>query len=320
MKDITNQVIAVFSYSQGSLTPSVIADLLEKGVGFDVKYVYTDVKEIRSGNNNIVNRLDVLRAVDEIDHFKGKIEKDSDYPSLFVQKRISYDFLRLRYHVTQQPDIEFFNSLALIPGFNFGFIQDYEFQVWQNAADLYIYDMFGKSHKNLPKTSNGLPYPLEREVVDISGNPCRTVRCVGMEFSLSPLMWMNEAFIRDSLPELLQDKSIFLREFNLDENLICLRLMEKLVATEGELKNASNIAKKLNFDLLESKFERMRRQIPSDPMSEYNKIEVDGKAGREQVLWLDSEGNVTHKSKAIRKLVNTFDSMGKRLKAYFEDK
>ncbi|MDH5228464.1 MAG: hypothetical protein OEY38_00165 [Gammaproteobacteria bacterium] len=76
-------------------------------------------------------------------------------------------------------------------------LYDGEYDRWQNMEDIAYYESEGRDHSNLPKKSNGLPFPLESEVIDISRNPGRWdlkngyIECVGST------MWMSKDLLRD---------------------------------------------------------------------------------------------------------------------------
>jgi hypothetical protein len=72
------------------------------------------------------------------------------------------------------------------------FDQDYEF--WQNAEDPIQYEGSGRSYAGLPMKSNGLPYPLEQRILDISKNPGRRVFRQGYVEAVGAVMWLGEQF------------------------------------------------------------------------------------------------------------------------------
>ena len=78
--------------------------------------------------------------------------------------------------------------------FILGFLEDVKYSYWQNAEDLLLYESENKSHDHLPKKPNGLPYPLEAEIVDISNNPGRRVHRNGYLEGVGATMWLGEHF------------------------------------------------------------------------------------------------------------------------------
>ncbi|WP_141233535.1 hypothetical protein [Lysobacter antibioticus] len=78
------------------------------------------------------------------------------------------------------------------------FVQAYvvnvEYDYWQNASDPLQYIARDVPYQHLPSTSNGLPPPLERTIIDISGNPGRRVLHQGFIEALGSPMWLSEQF------------------------------------------------------------------------------------------------------------------------------
>lgn len=73
-------------------------------------------------------------------------------------------------------------------------IYDYSYDLWENMEDIQYYESEGVDHSALPKKANGRPFPLNREIIDISSNPGRWkykkeyLECVGS------FMWIGENF------------------------------------------------------------------------------------------------------------------------------
>lgn len=75
-----------------------------------------------------------------------------------------------------------------------GRVFDEEYERWQNAEDVLQYTAVGKSYKHLPMVSNGLPYPLEQMVIDVSMNLGRRILCDGYIESIGSTMWLGKQF------------------------------------------------------------------------------------------------------------------------------
>ena len=71
---------------------------------------------------------------------------------------------------------------------------DVEFEYWQNAFDPLQFKAGGRSMDGLPMKSNGLPYPLERQVVDTSRNPGRRVIRQGYVEAIGHRMWLGPEY------------------------------------------------------------------------------------------------------------------------------
>jgi len=69
-----------------------------------------------------------------------------------------------------------------------------EYLLWQNAADPIQYQAAGRSYSHLPLVSNGLPSPLQKMVVDTSGNPGRRIIKIGYVEMIGHAMWFGRPF------------------------------------------------------------------------------------------------------------------------------
>ena len=316
MRDLTNKFISVFSFDSKSITPEVLAKIIQFGIGFNPTYLYTGSNKIRSGKCNINRRIDDIKKSDDISHFELKTEQYETCPWFIKSASPTYDFIRMIFEEDQFPSLDFFDFLSTIQGFNFGFIEEYEFNFWQNEKDIDTYITMGKMHDNLPKISNGFPPPLEKEVVDITINPAREIKYPGMILSLSPKMWLGNQALQLFNDEILNGQKYFISSRKIDEKVLFLQLTEDYKPTSSELKKIRDLAKKIDLDYLETSGEDMIRKSPVDAIYEINFPIIDGEKCREQVVWLGPDDKPTNESKATRKLVNIFDSNGKR-KEYF---
>lgn len=81
------------------------------------------------------------------------------------------------------------------PGFVMSWIASREYDYWQNATDPLQYEAEGRDWSALPRISNGLPPPLQQEIIDISRNQGRRilrngyVEAVGSAMYLAPRFW-----------------------------------------------------------------------------------------------------------------------------------
>lgn len=78
--------------------------------------------------------------------------------------------------------------------FVMAWVSNVEYDFWQNAQDPLQFTANGKSFEHLPMKSNGLPYPLERTIIDISHNPGRRLLRSGYYEAIGALMWLGEPF------------------------------------------------------------------------------------------------------------------------------
>ncbi|OCR25647.1 hypothetical protein AFK24_07940 [Pseudomonas syringae] len=81
-----------------------------------------------------------------------------------------------------------------------GFVQariyDAEYDRWQNAESLTLFEVECVEHAHLPKKSNGLPFPLTQEIVDISKNPGRWVLRNGYIEAVGAFMWVSKSLLQ----------------------------------------------------------------------------------------------------------------------------
>jgi len=73
---------------------------------------------------------------------------------------------------------------------------DSAYAFWQNAKDTIHYRTLGRSMEGLPMKSNGLPFPLEQQVVDTSQNPGRRILRSGYVEAIGHRMWLGPEYFR----------------------------------------------------------------------------------------------------------------------------
>jgi hypothetical protein len=89
---------------------------------------------------------------------------------------------------------EWVGELAGNPDFVMAWIVDVEYDRWQNAKDPLLFKAAGRPYEHLPMTSNGLPPPLQKEVIDTSRNPGRWSFDRGWIEAVGAVMWLGEPF------------------------------------------------------------------------------------------------------------------------------
>jgi len=101
--------------------------------------------------------------------------------------------LELSNVVTSVADADSWLSALLVdPNFVQARLYDHDYSYWQNATDPIQYEGSGRSMAGLPMISNGLSYPMNQDIVDISGNPGRSVLRMGYIESVGAVMWLGE--------------------------------------------------------------------------------------------------------------------------------
>lgn len=99
-----------------------------------------------------------------------------------------------KHSIPQEALIEIHNRLSAESLFVQSRVYDSEYDFWQNADDELQYRIRGKSIAGLPLRSNGLPFPLERTIIDTSKNPGRRILRDGYIESVGHLLWLSEEF------------------------------------------------------------------------------------------------------------------------------
>ena len=86
------------------------------------------------------------------------------------------------------------NPFLEVSGFAQAWVTDAEYDYWQNAKSLLLYETEGRSYKHLPTKSNGLPPPLDGLEIDTSDNPGRWVLKSGYREAVGSRMWLSSLF------------------------------------------------------------------------------------------------------------------------------
>ncbi len=81
-----------------------------------------------------------------------------------------------------------------VHGFVMAWLANCDYEYWQNAQDFLEYEAAGKPYSDLPTKSNGLPFPLERTILDTSANPGRRILRAGYIEAVGAVMWLGERF------------------------------------------------------------------------------------------------------------------------------
>jgi hypothetical protein len=83
-----------------------------------------------------------------------------------------------------------------LDGFVQAWIADADYDFWQNAQDPLQYVAAGREYFHLPMKSNGLPPPVEQQIIDTTKNPGRWSFCAGYVEAVGPKMWLGPGFWR----------------------------------------------------------------------------------------------------------------------------
>lgn len=123
-------------------------------------------------------------------------------------------------------------------------VYDTEYNKWQNTEDPLIYEAECRSCAEMSMKSNGLPFPLEKQIVDISNNPGRRTIKNGYIEAVGAVMWLGKDFFnRAGITEQLLSEHDWLNIENLPGGVF------RLQAASEPFTSAENSQKKLQDNL-----------------------------------------------------------------------
>lgn len=162
----------------------------------------------------LTSNYELERAEEKVvDGFSGKVINFADVSEYLLKKKADSFFIELNegsIEFSYISDLDFsrldiknlasskesaekwVSQILNEPAFVQARLYDIGYDRWQNMEDIAYYESEGRDHSNLPKKSNGLPFPLESEVIDISGNPGRWELKQGYIESIGSTMWVNK--------------------------------------------------------------------------------------------------------------------------------
>jgi hypothetical protein len=132
-----------------------------------------------------------------------------------------------------------------VKGFVQAWVCDIDYNYWQNAYDPIQYAASGRSYDSLPLKSNGLPFPLEQMVIDVSANVAKREIKVGYVEAIGCPMWLGELFWKYSvnskefLIEKLKDR------ISLLNNVVCISMVGRLFEDNSTLEEQKLLRKLL---------------------------------------------------------------------------
>ena len=129
-------------------------------------------------------------------HFGISFEHDKPSEICYGHVRnYSHSLLTINGLVVDLPDADIWIApFAGLACFREAWLLDTDYAHWQNAHDPLQYTAVGRSYAGFPMKSNGLPYPLEQQIIDTSGNPGRRVIRDGYVEVVGSVMWLGEEF------------------------------------------------------------------------------------------------------------------------------
>jgi hypothetical protein len=105
------------------------------------------------------------------------------------------DFLLIGYRGDQEFAWDIWvDPFLASPTFVMAWVADRDYDFWQNAKDPLQFTSRGQPYDHLPMKSNGLPYPLEKKIIDTSNNPGRYALRHGYHEAIGHVMWLGTPF------------------------------------------------------------------------------------------------------------------------------
>jgi hypothetical protein len=108
---------------------------------------------------------------------------------------------------------KFVSSVSHLPGFLSARVYDAQYERIQNATELEECRSLGIDTSGIRLRSNGLPFPLERQVVDTSANPGRRVLRHGFVEAIGHRMWLSPTLLQ----RLRVDSKTLRRQFRVEQ-------------------------------------------------------------------------------------------------------
>ena len=159
---------------------------------------------VRSGSTqNLVPLTNVLK---HIDNSKNPERITIDHPEHKPEERIAIRYTDLHEDFGMgRLDIIGFEKLIRdrdnwLPSIiaHDSFVQcrilDYDYSDVQNLKELELYELNGIDHSHLPKIDNGLPFPVNKIIVDTSSNPGSFSLKKGYIEAVGAEMWLGKLF------------------------------------------------------------------------------------------------------------------------------
>jgi hypothetical protein len=208
----------LYDFKTGKALP--VADILEKpriAGGEEIKFIFkhdTAIKLIASQLERILKKFltpnaifklngqsirseALLEALRKIHRKSFDLEGEGFIISYGSIANPGLDFLTIKgLPLSQQSFDAWLEAFISDDNFTMAWVMDSVYDYWQNAHDPLQYTAVGKPYSHLPMKSNGLPYPLEKKIIDISNNPGRWTFHRGYVEAVAATMWLGDHFFQ----------------------------------------------------------------------------------------------------------------------------
>lgn len=197
---------------------------------------YGDVLNSFTGKKLLVSSVESFLRTCRTASFNFRLgEGGISYTQTF-SKGVRYDqYLFLDLYKSQQEAEGDIKALFLDPNFLEARLFDKDFDRLQNETEIYFYEKKGVPLDSLKMRSNGFPPPLEKTIVDVSSNPCRTEYGDNVVGFIGSTMWFGSSFWEISKSSQDEVKNLDWITFHASENYCKVQLADRLIQKEQDI-------------------------------------------------------------------------------------
>lgn len=141
------------------------------------------------------SRLDVKKQLEIHDESFNYLCEVGGVSLSYVKKPKVEIFKLMFYNENTDNLIKYLQDFVSSGYFSWGYIYNTEYWLIQKKKDPKFLDLRGVDHSSWPKISNGLPFPLTREVIDISKSPGRHILTEGGVEAVGSIMWLSQKWL-----------------------------------------------------------------------------------------------------------------------------
>lgn len=312
-KTMTPRLEAVFCYDFRALTGSVLADIIQQGIGFEPGYVTlyaTDARfNLRNGKWDSTGCLNRIRAAAEVDGLLLGTEPDGHVFHFVSRPDLHSDVIFLTLPSDQMPTRNVLDHWSSLPDFHVGYLADHDYTKWQSEEMLSSYEDAAKSTKEL-RTYGHEPILF----VDISENPGRRTEFPGFFLQAAWRMWFGPvALAHISVDRIRAIDQPIVMEW-LDHGALFCQLYAD--SRTFETPDARDLQRRFReasgMDQLENQAPKLFADI-ADPVYEINHGIFEHGGTVRLTTWLDENEQPVTRSKATQSSIIECDRSGNRV-------
>ena len=307
-------LLTALCYELDSLTGKTIVEIMRGGLGFEPTRLRTD-KFLKSSGKLTDRWLKKLAGTDELQTLEIQSSLGPGGPSLQYTRFLDWGFqgLFLRTPYDSAPDLARMLKLTSIKGFTFAACADSDDVQWQSETFISNYETSGRSYAGMAKVYDPT---WERDMIDIKQNPGRISLFVGMWLQSGWRMWFGQPSFKYMPPRrLLSFPQAQIAE-QLKSKVIFLQLYPDADAFAERDNRARQAAfrKWMGMDIYEDHAtDFLASSGKSDPPHEMKSGKFPHGGVWHYMEWLDQHGNLTRRSKAVKKRESEYDENLKRV-------